>query len=443
MKTLNQKLSIVTLLFCSLAPMLLQASPQVAGKTIIARGDVIASSTTEDERALKRRSPIYDVDTVITGDDSRAQLRMADGGLVALQANTQLEIAEYEFDEKANKGKAVMKLLSGGIRTVTGKLKRENGDYKLETPVGSIGIRGTHYEVELIGDELFVAVWDGAIDLSLTIQGQNVEFSLGESADFNYMKVDTQGQITTFTEIPENFKDGHSASTTDGEQGQQDDNTEQNLAQENTQDNQQDEQVAQNSAEQDTTEQQGQTTQLEVNTDEGQTDEASLGEFDIAVTTQESPSTSQEVSDELAENIEINEELFNDLAGADESIIAERTGVVDFSDLVSHSITSSNGIVSNVQMNMQVNFDRQTIDDGVLSFDDPTGEWFATFNGVINRNALEMGINFASHGNNKADGEISGGFINEGTNIIGDIELSEINDPSSRAGGAFTLGESN
>ncbi|AWB66997.1 hypothetical protein C2869_11360 [Saccharobesus litoralis] len=207
-----------------------------AGKTILARGDVQAISG-DKSRKLRRRSPIFNVDIVKTGANSRAQLRMTDGGMVALQENTQLEIAKYEYDAEVNEGSAVMNLISGGIRTVTGKLKAENGDYKLDTPVGSIGIRGTHYEVEIVGNDLFVAVWDGAIDMELNVGGNEVSLSLGENADFNYVKVTPEGEIEPFTEIPDNFKDGHTANANDApsDNEEEQDNTQENEQQDDGQ----------------------------------------------------------------------------------------------------------------------------------------------------------------------------------------------------------------
>lgn len=180
----------------------------LAGKTIIASGEVKASDQ-ENIRPLSRRSPVYKVDRVTTAPNSQAQFKMIDGGILALQENTQLEISSYQYDEKNNTGSAVMNLLSGGLRTISGKIKSYNGNYQLNTPVGSIGVRGTHYEVEMVGNELFLAVWDGAIDFTSS-KTQQVS-SFGEGEHFNFAKIEqSSGKVTGLLKAPTVFKNGHS-----------------------------------------------------------------------------------------------------------------------------------------------------------------------------------------------------------------------------------------
>lgn len=201
---LKQCLFTVSLLvFCNGA-----AAETLAGKTIIASGEVKAADQNK-VRQLSRRSPVYKVDLVSTAPDSQAQFKMIDGGILALQANTQLEIASYQYDQKSNTGSAVMNLLSGGLRTISGKIKSYNGNYQLNTPVGSIGVRGTHYEVEIVGDEMFLAVWDGAIDFTSS-KTQQVS-SFGDGEHFNFAKIEqSSGKVTGLLEVPAVFDKGHS-----------------------------------------------------------------------------------------------------------------------------------------------------------------------------------------------------------------------------------------
>jgi hypothetical protein len=67
---------------------------EIAGKTIITRGVVQATDSLPGlQRILKRRSPIYGTDVVTTELGSKAQLRMTDGGMIALKENSELLIA--------------------------------------------------------------------------------------------------------------------------------------------------------------------------------------------------------------------------------------------------------------------------------------------------------------------------------------------------------------
>ncbi|WP_111979767.1 FecR family protein [Algibacillus agarilyticus] len=196
------------LLIFSVTSFITTAQEQI-GKTLIARGDVTATST-ETVRKLKRRSPLFIKDEINTGDQSKTQLRMKDGGMLSLSSNTSLKIDEYDFSDPSVKQNSIMTLVSGGIRAVSGKLKSESGNYQLNTPVGSIGIRGTHYEVRIVDEQLFLAVWDGAIDFEFNSNTDTPGFSLGENENFDFAVIGKNGDVQPLLSPPALFNNGHS-----------------------------------------------------------------------------------------------------------------------------------------------------------------------------------------------------------------------------------------
>ncbi|WP_052262271.1 FecR family protein [Pseudoalteromonas luteoviolacea] len=380
----------LTLPFCAVADQ--------AGKTIMSRGNVIATDTSnESNRALKRRSPIYDVDVVNTGESSQAQLRMQDGALIALKAQTQLKIEEYNLGG-AEGGSVVMELISGGLRTITGEIKGDKSNYKLKTPVGSIGIRGTHYEVEWKNNELFLAVWDGTIEVDMSnATGAEGPVLLGKGGDFSFAKVSESGAVTSLLKPPSELS---SLSSSVSESAQSNDTEEQGTT------------VA--SAELDPTEQP--TPILE-------------GSF-------------SQVANDVSQNEYINEQELDSLGTEDISeLISERTGSTAYTVLESIDASSSLGAVTAINMQMTVNFDRGTVEQGALSFQDSGGEWFAAFNGLITTEGMDLGVNFASHGNNLADGTIQSRFIDGLDKLSGNFNLREIDNPSVSARGDFLLGQ--
>ena len=95
------------------------------------------------------KSEVQRGDTLSTQRDSYAQVRFSDGSLATLRPNTILRIDEYQFNSAAPQSDAlVMRLLKGGLRTVTGLIgKRGNQDaYKIQTSTATIGIRGSSGE---------------------------------------------------------------------------------------------------------------------------------------------------------------------------------------------------------------------------------------------------------------------------------------------------------
>ncbi|MCP5336033.1 MAG: FecR domain-containing protein [Oceanospirillaceae bacterium] len=161
----------------------------LAGHVIIAKGEVVAVNTAGETRALQRRSEIYSGDTLRTGDDGNAQIRFIDKALLTLKPDSELNITDYQMASAEDKTseKAVMNLVKGGFRTITGSIgKGDKAAYKVSTPAASIGIRGTNYEVQQESAGSFVmAVYSGGIN----VQNASGSLDLGMGAAFNYSRV--------------------------------------------------------------------------------------------------------------------------------------------------------------------------------------------------------------------------------------------------------------
>lgn len=413
-KLLHKKTAIATLLasLCCVAAPTISSAAEVAGKTIIARGGVNATqSETSQQRKLKRRSPIFDVDVVKTDDNSKAQLRMIDGGMIALKENSELVIAKYDYNAKEQTGSIALELLKGGLRSVTGAIKAEKGNYQLSTPIGSIGIRGTHYEIEIVGGLLFIAVWDGAIDVSVEVGGQEQSVSLGEDEDYAYASVDEEGTVTPMLEPPANFEQGHSSDpATDAEEPA------------------------------DTTEQSETATTTEVLANAEVTPDAPPPAPESEPEPDPAP---PEPEPDPVEPAQDEQEEFVPVLNLAELVLA-RTGTVSYNQISDLGISNLAGQsilnqVSGFEANLTVNFTNATIPTGHVSFTDNGGEWFAAFNGIINKGAFEIDVNFASHGNNLADGDVSALFKGDLDTIFTNFDLAEINNPNTGVKGSFTI----
>lgn len=177
---------------------LLMALPAIAapergdpvGKVVVARGEVTARAADAEPRPLERRSDIHQGETVVTGKDSRGQLRFEDGAVVALDSGSELVIEKYRFDEDDGEDHAVVRLLTGGLRTLSGEVaERDPDNYEVDTPLASIGVRGTDYQLSLDDKQLNVAVWSG----SVVVANEAGELPLGENANYRYATVTDQG----------------------------------------------------------------------------------------------------------------------------------------------------------------------------------------------------------------------------------------------------------
>ncbi len=152
------------------------AAGKPAGQVIMTTSNLSARRDDGSERALGRRSVIYEGDTLVTGADGITQVRMVDGALLSLRRETRFKIEEFRYgDVPDDQQRGFFSLLRGGFRTLTGAIGRVvNQAYRVSTPVATIGIRGTHYGLRLCvegdcaaegvdRDGLFGGVVDGRI----------------------------------------------------------------------------------------------------------------------------------------------------------------------------------------------------------------------------------------------------------------------------------------
>jgi hypothetical protein len=128
-----------------------------AGEVVFVFGSGSVYRVDGSQEPLKLGLHVDQGDRVVTQVNGRIQIRMADGGLIALRPGSEFIIEAFQFTAQDDGAAApeggdhsFFKLLKGGLRSITGMVGQENKEaYRLETPVATIGIRGTDYIVYL------------------------------------------------------------------------------------------------------------------------------------------------------------------------------------------------------------------------------------------------------------------------------------------------------
>lgn len=162
-----------------------------AGKALYVIGKVIVTTESGDEQRIRRSDELNQGDTVITNDRSQIQIRMSDGTLLAVRPNSKFRIDDYVHEENVDTDKSHYSLVKGTFRSITGSIGKKNKEsYMVNTPVGTIGIRGTDFSARLCdsdcgdaNDGLYVGVMEG--EVVLNNDGGEVNVTPG---DFGYMQ---------------------------------------------------------------------------------------------------------------------------------------------------------------------------------------------------------------------------------------------------------------
>jgi hypothetical protein len=94
---------------------------------------------------------VYKGDVVSTGADGALGLIFSDGTAFNLSSNARMELNEFVYDPKGTSNSTLFSLSKGTFTFIAGKVAK-TGDMKIDTPVATMGIRGTTPHVEISAD---------------------------------------------------------------------------------------------------------------------------------------------------------------------------------------------------------------------------------------------------------------------------------------------------
>ena len=196
------------------------AAGQIAGKVVMLVGQAQATPEGGTSHRLKKGDPVHVGETIETGKKCYMKLAYADGGSVLLRPDTALKINTFQ-DPAEEQGETVTTLLKGGMRSVTGAIsKSRKENYKIQTPVATLGIRGTDFVMRLCQDKdaegkndcddenedgLYTSVYDGGT--TLKNRAGSLDSDAGEHAyvagqDVSPIRLAEQPKIINLDNLP-------------------------------------------------------------------------------------------------------------------------------------------------------------------------------------------------------------------------------------------------
>jgi len=101
-------------------------------------------------------------EVIAVDEDSLGELMLRDQTKVALGPGARLRLERFIYDPNKTSGSIVLNLVKGGFRFITGIAPKPI--YSIRTPVASITVRGTVFDVFIEGDEaIWVLLHEGAV----------------------------------------------------------------------------------------------------------------------------------------------------------------------------------------------------------------------------------------------------------------------------------------
>jgi hypothetical protein len=130
------------------------------GKVITATGSVtiehagamvVQANVSGQAGQTKVGDVVYLGDVVQTGADGRVGINFADGTAFNLSSNARMALNEFVYEPNGNSNSTLFNLAKGTFTFVAGEIAK-TGDMKIDTPVATMGIRGTTPRVEISDD---------------------------------------------------------------------------------------------------------------------------------------------------------------------------------------------------------------------------------------------------------------------------------------------------
>ena len=129
-----------------------QAAPGIAAAQVIGHVTKLSGSATAVRNGvsviLNNGDNVEKGDVVATGADSTLGITFIDGTVFGLSSNARMVLNEMVYDPNGSNNSSLLSLVAGTITFVAGETAK-HGDMKIDTPVATMGIRGTAVLVEI------------------------------------------------------------------------------------------------------------------------------------------------------------------------------------------------------------------------------------------------------------------------------------------------------
>jgi hypothetical protein len=154
-------------------------TPNNAGTVIGIHGSATVKHADGSTTPLSANDAIAEGDVITTGENGAVNLRFNDNTSLVMGENSILDISQYQWDAEQQSGSAFYSWLQGIFVYTSGLIGQDAVD--IQTPVSSIGIRGTEFiaevdeltgtgQIDLISGEIELLRFETSYEAPITIQ---------------------------------------------------------------------------------------------------------------------------------------------------------------------------------------------------------------------------------------------------------------------------------
>jgi hypothetical protein len=144
-----KSITAVAVVLCFGAALVAHAADSISGSVKAIQGNCSIQRGAETIAASEGMH-LFVQDTLITGFDGHLAVMMHDGTRLSLGPDTKLSIDQFVYNPSDKKFALLLNMSRGILAYVSGKIASFSPEsVRVQTPVGSIGVRGTKFVVGL------------------------------------------------------------------------------------------------------------------------------------------------------------------------------------------------------------------------------------------------------------------------------------------------------
>ncbi len=144
-------------LLCASAALLLltsapaRADTNIAGVTAAVNPDARSFDAGGKPKLISLGDPVIRNHRIETSGQGLVQILLADGTSFTVGPNSSVVIDSFVYDPEKNTASLAATMTKGALRFIGGKASKASGDVKIDTPIGTAGIRGAVVDINLNG----------------------------------------------------------------------------------------------------------------------------------------------------------------------------------------------------------------------------------------------------------------------------------------------------
>ncbi|WP_172450104.1 FecR domain-containing protein [Rhizobium sp. TH135] len=144
-------------LLCTSAALLMlagapaQAETDVAGVTAAVNPRATAFDASGKPRLISLGDAVIRNHRIETSGEGLVQILLADGTSFTVGPNSSVVIDSFVYDPEKNTASLAATMTKGALRFIGGKASKASGNVKIDTPIGTAGIRGAVVDINLNG----------------------------------------------------------------------------------------------------------------------------------------------------------------------------------------------------------------------------------------------------------------------------------------------------